>query len=229
VRSQLRRLGIEVSRWPPRKSDDVLFAKRVRELEIDTVLDVGAHEGEWALGLRRLGFAGRIISYEPGSAAYGRLQAAAAEDPMWEARHVAVGRQRGTASLQVRRNTMMSSLRSVVSVPESHRGQAGVAKTETVEVIALDDEWPGGRVLLKIDTQGSDLEVITGCRDRMTDVALLQIELAVRPTYEGQPDYITALAHVRALGFEPVALTPIWWDDDGRILEADCVLIRKDG
>ena len=226
VQDQLHRVGFDLARWPHRTSEDARLAKALERRQIDTVLDVGAHQGEWALGLRKLCYAGRIVSYEPGSHAFGKLVAAAAHDPSWEARRAAAGRKRGTALLQVRQNTMMSSLRSVISVPDSYRDQVEVEATETVDVIRLEDEWPGGRVMLKVDTQGSDLEVIAGCGDRLADVLMLQIELAFRTTYEGQPDYLSALSHVAALGFEPMSLTPFWWDDEGHALEADCVLIR---
>jgi len=226
VRTQLRRLGADVTRWPRRSPDDQRLIAALARLEIDTLLDVGAHEGEWALGMRRLGVGQRIVSYEPGSSAYEKLALAAAHDQGWETRHAAVGATRGTATLQVRRNTMMSSLSPIVSVPEAYRDQSSVTGTETVVLVRLEDEWPCGRVMLKIDTQGSDLDVVSGCGEKLADVHLLQIELAFRPAYDGQPHYLDALSHVASLGFEPLTITPVWWDDDGRVLEADCVLIR---
>lgn len=156
MRTWLHRLGFDLIRWPAGTREDVQFSRLLARLRIDTVLDVGAHEGEWATSLRRLGYTGRIISYEPASFVYRKLAARAANDSAWETINAAAGRENTMASLVVRHNTMMSSLRSIAFVPDSHRDQAAVVARETVRVIRLEDEWPGGRVMLKVDTQGSD-------------------------------------------------------------------------
>ncbi len=195
-------------------------------LGIDTLLDVGAHEGEWAAALRRLGYAGRIISYEPVGSLYRTLAKRSAADGAWKAVNAAVGRESSTASLAVRRNTMMSSLRPIAMVPDSHRDQVAVVARETVRVVRLEDEWPGGRVMLKVDTQGFDLEVLAGCGSRLDEVLAVQIELGFQPTYEGQPDYLKALGALDAWGFKPAGFIPLWWDGDGRLLEGDCLLCR---
>mgnify|MGYP001032307109 CR=1 FL=1 len=42
----------------------------------------------------------------------------------------------------------------------------------------------------------------------------------------GVTNYVATLKELTELGFTPTSLTPFWWDDDGRIVEADCLLIR---
>src|SRR5207245_1501128 len=63
-----------------------------------------------------------------------------------------------------------------------------------------DHVRPGERVFLKIDTQGWDAEVLTGAGDRLEEVLGLQLELSLKHTYEGQPDYLELLSTLRERG-----------------------------
>jgi FkbM family methyltransferase len=226
VRRWARRLGFDVIRWPAGTDRGSRLSQLIARLGVDTVLDVGAHEGDWAAGLRRLGYGGRIVSFEPGAAAFESLARRAARDDRWEVRRAAVGAENGSVSLEVRRNSMMSSVRRVARVPAGYAEQVAVVRTEEVPMVRLDAAWPSGRVMLKCDTQGLDLDVIDGCGRHLDDVVLLQLELAFRATYEGQPEYLEALERLQARGFRPAILEPHWWDEDGLLLEADCVLRR---
>ena len=77
----LRTVGLEVSRAQPNLIDFL------QSRSVDCVLDVGANEGQFGRWLRNHGYSGRIISFEPISAAYQLLLAEAAGDVSWEARN----------------------------------------------------------------------------------------------------------------------------------------------
>jgi hypothetical protein len=82
------------------------------------------------------------------------------------------------------------------------------------------------RILLKTDTQGCDLEVIEGARGCVQHVVALQAELSVRPTYEGQPSRLTALAALEREGFTPVHLAPVTRDASTGVVAFDYLGIR---
>ena len=92
----------------------------------------------------------------------------------------------------------------------------------------LDLVGPDARVLLKTDTQGWDLEVIEGAAGCLDRVFALQVELSVRPIYEGSTDWLATLSRLRELGFRPAQLTSVGRDDALGLLELDCLLVRED-
>src|SRR5690606_35342287 len=134
--------------------------------EIDAVLDVGANEGQYARSLRGRGYAGRIVSFEPGAAAHAKLSAATAGDALWTAApRMALGRSAGSAQLRAFNRSDLNSL--LPAGPEAFRGFPGlvVAEAEEVSVARLVDALDtlgidSRRTLLKIDTQGSELAVL---------------------------------------------------------------------
>lgn len=65
VRRALRYASLDVVRWRAQSSTEAALLRMFDVHRIDTVLDVGANEGQYACWLRGLGFLGRVISFEP--------------------------------------------------------------------------------------------------------------------------------------------------------------------
>jgi FkbM family methyltransferase len=197
------------------------------------VLDVGAHKGNWARRLRRGGYTGRIVSFEPTPAALGRLRARAERDPDWQVRAVALGAEDGETTMHVAPGTF-SSLLQANRFGERRYAELQATEAITVPVRRLDgllDELVAGiaepRVYLKLDTQGFDVQVFAGLGDRAGDLVGMQSEVAVMPIYEGAPRLTEAVAVYEAAGFEIAAMWPVTRQRrTGRIVEYDCVLVR---
>ena len=103
MRTLLQRLGrhygVAVGHYPPRYHDH-RRGELLRRLEIDLVIDVGANEGQYATQLRRLGgYRGRILSLEPGGAAFTRLERASRDDELWQCRRLALMQSEGEMTL----------------------------------------------------------------------------------------------------------------------------------
>src|ERR1700759_3528548 len=96
ARRLLRRAGIDVIRWPHRPESGVIdwaLAEVIRSRGINCVIDVGGNRGQSAQRMRSLGYTGRIVSFEPSPTVLPVIRAAAAKDPDWTVRPVALSSQ----------------------------------------------------------------------------------------------------------------------------------------
>lgn len=211
------------------------------QLAIDTVLDVGANEGGYRRFLREhVGFAGRIVSFEPVSSVYLKLTASSAGDANWKGMPMALGDQDGELPINVSARTTMSSflrpdMSRLASLGYSHLMQvADVVATEAAQVRRLDtvlDEALDGRtdarVFLKCDTQGFDMKVMAGAAATLPGIAALQIELSFKPIYAGAPAYAEVLAQMTARGFDVAGIYPVRRDELLRMVNFDCLMINS--
>jgi FkbM family methyltransferase len=232
--------GVTSARWfdVERRLSAYLSQQHVAELlrryRVNCVLDVGANRGQYGRRLRRIGFEGHIVSFEPVAATFAELQEAAAGDPQWTAYPYALGREDSTASMNVVPGTL-SSLLPATDFGSTRYERLREPSAEDVEVRRLDgilDEVlarvPDPRPYLKLDTQGFDLEAFAGLGDRVGEIVAMQSEVSVVEIYAGMPPMAQALEAYEAAGFEITGLFPVSREaETGRVLEFDCVMVRS--
>jgi FkbM family methyltransferase len=211
--------------------------RRERLLETlgtDLVLDVGANAGQYGIEIRRNGYAGRIVSFEPASETFARLRETSQSDPLWTARQIALGSESGAATLNLAGNDGKSS--SFLDQRDVSFGTTATARyvgAETVEVSTLETVGPEmaskqDRVLLKIDVQGLELEVLDGAGSFLERVQAIETELSLYPMYEDQPDWRELCDRIGELGFVFFAVDPGYSDPrSGRLVEMDGLFVRE--
>lgn len=201
---------------------------------IGAVLDVGANVGQYATRLRQGGWEGRIVSFEPLPDAHATLEKAAASDDRWEvAPRMALGACAGTVSLNVSAESDMSS--SLPFLPEMADLLDSAAYTGTVSapLARLDDlfdRYAGNtdRVLLKIDTQGTEAAVLEGASGNMERIYGIQLELSIVPVYLGERTYLDMIAVLGKLGFQPALFIPGYFNHrSARLISMDGIFMRN--
>lgn len=205
----------------------------LKALDIDCVLDVGANVGQFAEGLRRRGYAGRIVSFEPLAALAEVLRRKSAKDPDWLVFECALGEEEGTAEINAARGSVSSLL------PASDFGKewsSSLAEThvETIQVRRLDsllDEALAGldapRVYLKLDTQGFDLHAFRGAGDRLDQIVGMQSEVPCIPIYDGMPTMTELLTTYASAGFEIAGIYTVSSHLRSlRVIEFDVLMVR---
>jgi FkbM family methyltransferase len=210
---------------------DLLFSK----LEISCVLDVGARCGDYGIFLRRNGYRGTIISFEPVRENFKDLAKAAARDSRWHCFNYALGAEDDVASINVSKRTHFSSFRQPNSTAKTIFGEAPeVQRSEEVEIRQLDGVLdvlpitPGGGMYLKLDTQGWDLEVLKGAQRTLGYITALQTEVSVQPIYENMPVMQDSLSVISKYGFTPSGFFPVTLDYSRlSLIEFDLVAVRS--
>lgn len=211
------------------------FVKQLASLNVSVVFDIGSNTGQYAAGLRKAGFQGRMISFEPLSQPFATLQRRASKDPLWECRRHALGDVDGTVSVNIAGNAAQSS--SVLPMLKSHQDAfppANYVGVEDVAVYRLDSVAsqilrPNDVTFLKIDVQGFEKQVLAGSESTLADSCVgMQLELSFLPLYEGSMLIPEALEWAYSMGFTLTGLLPCFVDPrDGRMLQADGVFLRE--
>ncbi len=233
IKRLLRKAGYDLVRFDVSHSATARRMRLLRHYGIDLVLDVGANAGRYARDLRRTGYRGRIVSFEPLSSAYAGLARAAAQDPLWETVNVALGREHTTAQLHVARNSESSSLLEMLPRHVEAAPEAAYTDAETVAVRRLDDlfaayDRASARVLLKIDAQGYERHILDGARQTLGRITGLQLEMSLVPLYEGETLFRPMIDLLAAQGFALMSIEPGFSDPvSGRLLQMDGLFFRE--
>lgn len=212
------------------------LAKLFKAFAIDCVFDVGANRGQYADFLRqRVGFRGRIISFEPIAALVAELGSKAARDPLWSVCGHALGEAESTLEFQVMASDRFSSfLTPYHGGTDQFTSKNAVARTESVVVRRLEDvmaecreRFGFARPYLKLDTQGYDLAVVRGAGPRIDDFVALQTEASVIPIYQGAPNFAETVRVIESLGFGLSAIFPNNPEHFPFMVEFDCHMVNR--
>ncbi len=224
ARRMLRKLGFEVYHY-----------NRMRLLEhhgIDLVLDVGANAGQYGRELRAGGYRGRIVSFEPLSAAYRQLERCSRRDPQWQTANMALGAADESTDINVSQHSVCSSLLPMAPLLSKTLDAARYVTKESIAVRRLDsvmaDYQTGNEtVLLKMDTQGYERFVLEGADQTLPAIAGIQMEVSLSTLYEGEWLLPDVIPFMHQLGFCLESIEPGFSDTKtGQLLQVDVFFFR---
>jgi len=185
--------------------------------QINLILDVGANIGQFGTSMRRIGYRGEMISFEPISTEFEKLRAATRGDAKWQVCNFALGDECGTQNINVMSSSVFSSFHQPSVLQTSKFAEENsVQRTERVEIRTLVDvarergfQESLSRTFLKCDTQGFDMKVLMGAGNALRTVRMLQVELSVAGLYDKATPMNDMLGFLDTAGFSPVSFFPI--------------------
>lgn len=204
----------------------------MKSLGVDLVLDVGANRGQYALELRKRGYRGRIVSFEPLSGPYQQLCRLTAADAAWDAMQFAVGDSDAAFPMNIAGNSVSSSLLPMLPLHGKAAPESTYVDTEEVNVRRLDGLaesviGDARSVFLKVDVQGYEDRVISGASETLARVIGLQIELSLFRLYEDSLTFVEMITLLDHRGFTLVGLEPGFTDSsNGILLQVDGLFAR---
>ncbi|MCY3827937.1 MAG: FkbM family methyltransferase [Rhodospirillaceae bacterium] len=200
---------------------------------VTVVLDIGAHRGEYGGYLRRAGWAGRIVSFEPQSTVRPALEQRAAADGNWQvAPAMALGGADGEIALNISAESDMSSALPLAENAMRFTPSSAMTGQETVPLRRLatvfgDHVRDDDTVFVKADTQGYESAVLDGAAPVMARIAGWQLELSIEPIYAGETDWRVLLDRMERLGYAAHLFIPGYFSRHiARQLQIDGVFMR---
>lgn len=215
-------------RDPFRDMERLLSGTRVR-----TIVDGGAYVGSTAIRFSQLFPAADVYAFEPQTSTYSQLEAACREHPRVTPLPYALGRQSMTGQLQLGAMPYTSSvLRRPTAAMRYYPVESDLVGSESIEIVSLD-EWARttGNALdiLKLDTQGYELEALIGTSDQLRDsVKIVYTEVQFVPLYEGACQFHEVAAFLEQHDFAIYNLYDLHNAEDGQLIYGDAVFVRRD-
>jgi len=225
-----RGIGFQLNRYPT--SDLKRRIKLIKHFEINKTLDVGANEGQYALQLRRLGFDGKIVSFEPYSKAFIKLKEKTEKDKNWIAYNLALGNRDEEEFLNISYNSVSSSFLDMLPIHLKSEPMSRYISKEKVKIRKLDSIFhkffqEGDRIFLKIDTQGFEQKVLEGAKESLHLIKGIQIEMSISPLYRGEMQFVDLLNFITERGFLLYSLeTGFHNPETGQLLQVDGIFFK---
>lgn len=226
IKNTLKRLansfGFQVT-----KSKDSYFKRLFQQEKFDVVVDVGANAGQFSSFIRSNGYSGHIIAFEP----LGNLRSSIEGVGNITVHSVALGSDNSEREIKVFASSDFSSFYDIGQrYKVNHGGAPEVISKEIVPVARLDDfEIKENSILLKLDTQGSEADVLRGAEQTLKRVNVLVLEMPFLQMYQGGCTVSELFEITRAADLFPSRLYPNEITESGAWVDGDVIFIRQVG
>lgn len=198
--------------------------------KISKVYDCGSNEGQWLQDFRAsVSSDVKVVCFEPMSRACRKLKQEVRHDKAVQIHQVALSNAAGSAQLFVASNSGMSSSLKCPKEHLLHYKSVRFDQTERVPVMELDSYLESGqRHYLKIDVQGSEMNLLEGARRTLSATHVIEIELSLSgQMYSEEAGSGALLKFLEGSGFVLFSLSDIARNSTGACLYVDALLARR--
>lgn len=235
VRRFSRAAGWEVRRARNANIEPLVLKSVLHTTGATIILDVGANLGQFGDLVFRGGFKGTLVSFEAIPDVHSKLvEHAKRQGDSWVvAPCAALGSKRGRIEINIAGNSVSSSVLPMTRTHQDAEPKSKYINKQLIDMMTLDEVAPTvipptGAILLKVDTQGYEMEVLKGATSILRRTVALQLELSLTPLYEGAPTLLEMVAFMKDQGYGLFSIIPGFRDrQSGRLLQADGYFVRE--
>jgi FkbM family methyltransferase len=192
---------------------------------LNTVVDIGANRGQFALCARRLYPNALIYSFEPLRSPAKAYLKTFRGDLKTQLFNKAIALQSGSAAMHVSKWDVSSSLLPIAQAQQDNFPFTAESRQETVDTAplaeCLDRNAITGTALLKLDVQGYELAALRGCEDLLECFKYVYVEASFIELYVGQALATEVVAYLLTMGFDLTCVANLSNGNAKRPIQAD--------
>lgn len=210
------------------------LAKTINFFKIDLIIDIGASTGQYAKMLRRFGYEKYIFSIEPVSKSFKILNKNCSSDKKWSSKQCIISQQnKKKIKINVSKDFDNSSILNSTELHlKNHKG-AEFFYTEEVDSKSLDqllndDINVQKNMMLKIDTQGTESDILESGDTSLGKFKLIQVELSIQKLYTNQKLWTDVVQYMKEKEFDVWSIIPGYKQKDkGQLYQLDAIFYKK--
>lgn len=206
----------------------------LRSRNIESVIDCGANEGQFARGISGVFPKSKIYCFEPLEGPYEKLAAwAQTQNGRVQCFNVALGDHEGEVEMHRHDgHTPSSSLLPSTAHLRKLYPQTSTESLTKVRLTTLDKALEGhldrmpSDILLKLDVQGFEARVLRGAIEVLKKSSACVLEVSLDLLYEGQADFFELSYQLKEAGYRYAGNLDQVYGEDGRVVYLDAVFLR---
>lgn len=229
----LKKYSIEIYRLNAvermtRQNSDKWF----KQLNINTVLDIGANEGLFTEMIHRIIPSASIIAFEPLSECVKKLLELQPRIPSLSVIPFALGDEEGGRTIHCNAFLPSSSLLRAEKLHEIAFPYTKQIREESIKISTLDLLLKGHSlkrsVLAKIDVQGYELHVLKGAVQTLPLIDILIVETSYFSLYQGQSAFAEVYDFLIKKGFLFIGnYDQLYNPQNGMVLQGDAIFVNE--
>jgi FkbM family methyltransferase len=233
IRSIFNKVGIDIKKYPTinERRKICLLSKH----EINLILDVGANIGQFGSETRKIGYKGKIVSFEPLSEAFEKLRSVSKSDDLWKVENIGLGDINKKLEINISGMSASSSFLEMKNdIISSTYTSANYIGKETIDVYRLDSIFKNyynpqnSNVFLKIDAQGYEDKILNGAIESLKYIKGIQLEMSLIELYKGEILFLQMLNKIYELGYELCNIEQGFYDPKStELYQVDAIFYRK--
>lgn len=200
--------------------------KFLKNLEnINTILDIGAHHGQFALISKYIFENVKIYSFDPLKSSRDKYNKILEPKDGCFFFNTAIGNKNGFKKINISKKSDSSSILEITNKQIKIFRNTEKIKEEKIKIQKLHNCINEKKLitpcLMKIDVQGYELEVLKGSEKLLENFDYLYIECSFIELYKGQPLYTEIIKWLKSKNFSYVKKFNSLFDRNKNIIQAD--------
>jgi FkbM family methyltransferase len=170
---------------------------RLPDIQIKTIFDVGAYIGLTAMEFSDAFPSATVFAFEPVSDSFRKMQQVLIGKPDIRKYQIALGSAKTTGHIHIDPEHMSTC--SILDAPDS---STQAIKIETIDGFCTENKIASIDVM-KIDTEGHELQVLAGARAMLSSraISLIKLECAVDPDSDNHTQFLDICEILHPLGY----------------------------